>query len=846
MFGWGKSSPSPSPAASSSSAKNPRQSSSSRSGSNGGFGMGMMSDEDLERQMAAFGGGGGDDDDLNDPALEAELLALTGGNPTPAAGGGAGAASAKQRTPQKQQQPQHKQPSQQQKPSSQPSKSSSAAVNIPDLDIDEGDQDNVELTEDDLNDPSLLGELRDLGYESDPDDDDDDDDDDEDKAEEKEEPAKESAPATKAVVSPRPVAAPRPSSGPSARPASTSASPPPAAQQSAPRSLLDEPNEDKPAPPSVASPAQKLATFSARQKEYKMAALASKRNNQLDSARQLLLIANGMQPFIDRLAEGEDVELSCLPAAPSSTSAPPPAAVSAPAAAATAPQQSNKPVAQAQVATPAAASAPAPQKQTVAGAAAKPNPATTTARLTAAANAQYSAASATVARAAKASAAPSRESGLSTVAVSAGETSSGSPAEQSAMYDRVLAALDAQIAFCADINLPAEKTRFMQDKDIVVNSRLHNLPPPRFHYEEKQISYNRKFLELTASDFEVTVLKVRDVPLAAAGVTDESGLNLKVVCRIDYPKPGTETEFQQDEVSSIKGTRSPEFNQRVKFVTERKKSFERFTNRHGVHFTLVQQKKTIGLFSRDTTIGTAEVKVLDLQRLSEIAATAEFVCDRRKPTGAKIDCLIRLREPLLTPDRQVRRERWLILETSTGASKQAQPAKPAAAAAAAASAAAPAAKTPSTGSAAAKPAGNAAAAAASADDIEELEDLVNNPEYLYSNDVLEHEQEEVDKKLAALAAARKPAPEDLVDRKSSIDIKLQLLTISVQTGQLDVDTYISNLKAKLESDKQLALRAKRAGRLDLAMVVLGRIKIMKDELASGETAGDDDGPEARV
>lgn len=107
-------------------------------------------------------------------------------------------------------------------------------------------------------------------------------------------------------------------------------------------------------------------------------------------------------------------------------------------------------------------------------------------------------------------------------------------------------------------------------------------------------------------------------------------------------------------------------------------------------------------------------------------------------------------------------------------------------------------------------------------------------DHIVSNMVLEHELSLVNNALAGKLSAQ--AKEELMDRKQALDIKMNMLVIQVQTGLLDMDTYLQNTRKRLERDRQLALIFKKHNRLDLAKGALTRKKIMQDEIEEAEAA----------
>lgn len=119
---------------------------------------------------------------------------------------------------------------------------------------------------------------------------------------------------------------------------------------------------------------------------------------------------------------------------------------------------------------------------------------------------------------------------------------------------------------------------------------------------------------------------------------------------------------------------------------------------------------------------------------------------------------------------------------------------------------------------------------------------------LVSNMVLEHEINTVSAALSGGGAKSLTgaAKDDLMDRKQALDIKMNMLVIQVQTGMLDMDTYLDNVRKQMERDRQLALIFKKHNRLDLAKAALTRKKIMQNEVeeaAAAMAAGGMDGEE---
>jgi len=122
----------------------------------------------------------------------------------------------------------------------------------------------------------------------------------------------------------------------------------------------------------------------------------------------------------------------------------------------------------------------------------------------------------------------------------------------------------------------------------------------------------------------------------------------------------------------------------------------------------------------------------------------------------------------------------------------------------------------------------------------ELEDVISI-ENIVSNDVLEAELESVNGQLATYATNSEKPPESLDERKAAIELKLNLLVIQVQSGQLTPESYIEILKKKIEEDTNLARKLVAAGKKDWARYPLVRTKIMRKEVEVAAQEAEEEG-----
>ncbi|EGC29169.1 hypothetical protein DICPUDRAFT_99916 [Dictyostelium purpureum] len=110
-------------------------------------------------------------------------------------------------------------------------------------------------------------------------------------------------------------------------------------------------------------------------------------------------------------------------------------------------------------------------------------------------------------------------------------------------------------------------------------------------------------------------------------------------------------------------------------------------------------------------------------------------------------------------------------------------------------------------------------------DDEEVDDL----DKVVSNDVLEMILETTKQQLASQGPKQ-----DLLDRKQAVELKLMILETNVSAGILTMDAYMEQLQKATANDIKLAIELKKKGRQDLAVKLMQRVSIMKKEMEGGD------------
>ncbi|KAJ3273745.1 Coiled-coil and C2 domain-containing protein 1B [Borealophlyctis nickersoniae] len=109
-----------------------------------------------------------------------------------------------------------------------------------------------------------------------------------------------------------------------------------------------------------------------------------------------------------------------------------------------------------------------------------------------------------------------------------------------------------------------------------------------------------------------------------------------------------------------------------------------------------------------------------------------------------------------------------------------------------------------------------------------------SPDDIWSNAVLENEVAQIVADISAAQRAKKPT-EDLVDRKTAYEFRMNFLVMLVQMEKLTMPEYVKKLRTQsIPQTKQMALAFKNGGRMDLARRALARSKWMQAEVEEVE------------
>ncbi|KAH6568997.1 hypothetical protein BASA50_000445 [Batrachochytrium salamandrivorans] len=586
-----------------------------------------------------------------------------------------------------------------------------------------------------------------------------------------------------------------------------------------------------------------------RQIEYKQAALSAKRSNDLARAREMLMVSKKIQDAIDLFSiSGSLSPAFVLPASPSST---------------------------------------------ISGS--KSTSASSTTSISISSKSTH-----TVSTVASSTSLPLPGAGISPTLAAQSESRD--------IYEHILSTLKAQRDLCVSLStgyyksgqkalaLEFHKRRIRIDADSQTVKHLRELSVPEsasstaspttllpfsFYYEDLKYTISQTNDDVGIDQVQVCVLRAMGLGNREVNPTD---VESSVTFDFGWPQEGDATSLEgRGESPIVHKTSNPEYNFSKTICISRTKPFQRFLERRKAIFEVCHYKP--GLFSyvmaRKMVLGKASVKLDALLTKCEIHEVINLVdpSNPRRETGSKLEVRIKMRQPLLKPDVVTKTERWLIVDfgkplaggspqnagssspdtipasESTGShgaigvqppthpatlvqpnipSRTNSPALPPKAISVAPS------KSPST----LKPIVNAASPSINSPprpkeggiDIDSLELDFLNPDLIASNQVLEHEHGQILSKIATLKVTKAVIPEDLQDKKTAYEIRMNLLVTLIQLGKLTMEDYLAQVKACIATSRTTAIEFKRAGKMDLAKQALTRIKLMTAEVEEVEQA----------
>uniref|UniRef100_A0A8C2M409 Coiled-coil and C2 domain-containing protein 1A n=1 Tax=Cricetulus griseus TaxID=10029 RepID=A0A8C2M409_CRIGR len=316
--------------------------------------------------------------------------------------------------------------------------------------------------------------------------------------------------------------------------------------------------------------------------------------------------------------------------------------------------------------------------------------------------------------------------------------------------------------------------------DTLKQAFAHSLPTPAARFEQRTFSVIKVFPDLSNNDMLLFIVKGINLPTP----TGLSPSDLDAFVRFDFPYPNVE-EAQKDKTSVIKNTDSPEFKEQFKLCISRgHRGFRRAIQTKGIKFEVVHKG---GLFKTDRVLGTAQLKLDMLETACEVRETLE-VLDGRRPTGGRLEVMVRIREPLTAQQLETTTERWLVIDHLPAAVPTVTP------------------SCPSLPCRSARP--------------------------LHSLSVLAFDQERLERKILALRQARRPVPPEVAQQYQDVVQRSQWQRAQLEQGGAGIRReYASHLERQLNFYTEAARRLGYDGSREAAKEALYRRNLVESEVS---------------
>ncbi|XP_032067302.1 coiled-coil and C2 domain-containing protein 1A [Thamnophis elegans] len=325
-----------------------------------------------------------------------------------------------------------------------------------------------------------------------------------------------------------------------------------------------------------------------------------------------------------------------------------------------------------------------------------------------------------------------------------------------------------------------------KNMEILKQAHAKGFPLPKYHYEQRTFSMIKIFPELNSNDMILSIVKGINLP-APPGISPD---DLDAFVRFEFPYPNVE-EAQKDKTSVIKNSNCPEFQEKFKlYINRSHRGFKRAIQSKGIKFEVVHKG---GLFKNDRVVGTAQLKLEALEAKCELREILELL-DGRRPTGGRLEVIVRLREPLTSQQLETTTEKWLVIDPLTGPPAAFSKSKPAVAPV--------------------KDAGS------------------SKPAYsLQSFSILTSDKERLEKKIAMYNQAGQPPPRDLVEQHQSIIQKINWQKSQLQHGGAAImKEYLAQLEQYLQWYTEAARRLGNDGKREAAKDALYKRNLVEREL----------------
>eukprot|EP00127_Corallochytrium_limacisporum_P002233 Clim_evm21s109 gene=Clim_evmTU21s109 len=343
------------------------------------------------------------------------------------------------------------------------------------------------------------------------------------------------------------------------------------------------------------------------------------------------------------------------------------------------------------------------------------------------------------------------------------------------------------------------------------------------------------------SELELSIMRGQNLPLASGYETDD----LETLIRWEFPFP--DSENPQVGKTNVGLSVNPIYEYHAKLKIARNRAMERFLqrDRRGINLQVLSYKGW-GPFKKEFALGSIELKLGSLQTNAVLHEVMALTDGRRPLSHGKIEVKIRVNQPIGPPVARDTIDSWISSENLSALLEQQSLKAPVPATGAQKSPSASptvarkGSPSPTTGmqrkstgsSSPASPSPVASPAPGADADAEEYDKFeFFPPDIFMSNAIMESEMAECDQ-LIVEARKKGETNDDAETRKMLLEGRANMLVTAVQIGQLTPEKYLETLQDEMGKFKTLALEYKKAGNRKAALQSVQYMKLVETEIQS--------------
>jgi hypothetical protein len=229
------------------------------------------------------------------------------------------------------------------------------------------------------------------------------------------------------------------------------------------------------------------------------------------------------------------------------------------------------------------------------------------------------------------------------------------------------------------------------------------------------------------------------------------------------------------------------------------------------------RKESSFLFkTKSVLVASNQVRLAPLLNQVQLTESVELMDATRRSIGITVDVSLRIQKPISGKAFKFKPVQWIVFDELSSGRLFPDPT---------------AAKVPS--ASASKSLGASQTLANDETGDKELAKVEKEVASMVSYALIEHELSQL---------ANNPAVLDdplLAARQIALEGRRDAIALQIELGQLSMEAYLEAVKNAITEGKKAALEAKRAGNIDRARMIMARIQLMEQEVASAEDGGED-------